>query len=166
MTAAILCPGPSLANLQALPPCDVSIAVNRAALRFACDWWAALDHPLFRAIDAQVMGSPLLLTRREDRKRHSTRAGIDTETLEAWLPHMPTRWGLFSMTAAMVLAASLGAKRIDIYGCDWAIGAADFDGHQFETNRRQEDRFALEREVYAATVNAIGVEVTRHGFTG
>jgi hypothetical protein len=160
MTAAILCPGPSLANLEVIPACDVSIAVNRAALRFACDWWAALDAPFVRA--NRPLGSPLLFTRRENR--------IDAAVyFEDVYPFPNQAQSYFTFPGALSLAAHLGATRIDVYGCDWAVGQPDFDGRQPDEANRSAARFAREREHFDQLthwLNAKGIEVIRHGLDG
>ena len=170
MKTIILCPGPSLAELSAVPKADLVIGVNRVATHFIVDVWACIDHTLYSKIDHEVLGNPELITLREDRKRHSKRPGTDIEELEEWLPHHPhlggIRWAMFSMTAAMVYAAWKGATSIDIYGCDWFVDAPDFDGKTLETNRRTAERFELERSIYTATVDKLKLEVTRHGLDG
>lgn len=142
MTAVVLCPGPSLAKLPALPPCDVSLAVNRAALRFAADWWAASDYPLIKWNIDNLMGNPNLLTRRQ--------TYIDMHDRLSRFPQIrlvedvPGTAGLNkTMLFAAALAADLGAKRIDLYGCDMA-GETDYDGAKAGEDR-SEARWARER---------------------
>jgi len=157
MTAAILCPGPSLAALESIPVCDVSIAVNRAALRFACDWWAALDAPFIRT--HRPLGKPFLFTRRENR----IEAAVYFEDV---YPFPNAAGSYFTLPGALSLAAHLGATRIDVYGCDWAVGQPDFDGGQPDDANRTADRFRREREHFGRMqdwLNRQGIEVTRHG---
>ncbi len=66
MTAIVLCPGPSLAGYKP-QPADLTVAVNRAALMFACDAWAALDYPMIRDHLATIAGAPTLLTQQQTR---------------------------------------------------------------------------------------------------
>lgn len=167
MQACILCPGPSLANVSDLPTCSVSIAVNRAALRFGCDYWAALDYQTFTRDEPNIKGNPLLFTRAE--YRHKThRDGIDAEDLFGLLSRDRINWPMYTLPAAMVLAAWLGAKRIDIYGCDWALNQPDFDGSTPQHSRRDMSRWAAETVLFSRVVdwlNEHGTEVKRHGTT-
>ncbi len=135
MVVAILNPGPSLANLLTLPKCDLSIAVNRAALRFECNIWAATDYPMIRDYQVFAMGNPKLLTRRQTWTdiKHRVRlplAGI----VDDLALNVPANWLAKTMTCAMAYAYAWGAHRIELYGCDWA-GTKDFDGKEAGENR-------------------------------
>lgn len=164
MTAALFCPGPSLATLDAPPKADLTIGVNRAACGFPCHWWAALDLPLIERIHSDVIGAPRLFTCRAtlaslERRGLTFPAAIVAEDLRG-----PERWSLYTAPAALVLAAHLGARLIDVYGADWATDAPDFDGAAAGENRSAA-RFQREREIWdrivASLANA-GVAVTRH----
>jgi len=159
MDAAILCPGPTLArhDPRQWEDAGVVIAVNRAAEDFACDWWAVLD--------AEVFGNHLLAppkTKRprllmfdisfdrlmspggefshlagEMRKHQITR----TSVLATMGP--PQSWATYTACAALVLAAWIGAGRIDVYGADME-GDRDFKG---DAGRRRDcKRWTQERE--------------------
>lgn len=148
MYAAVLCPGPSLARTwPGDRPYDLRIGVNRAAVAFQCDYAAVLDSPLLRAIGRAFRGDPRLLTRGAHRPKYSTRPGPDVESL----PCPVRQWDLFTATAALVLAAQLGAELIDVYGADWTPNAPDFDGVNV-AERRTAERFEKEREVWADVV--------------
>lgn len=166
MQIGILCPGPSLASIDSLPTCDLSIAVNRAALRFACDWWAALDSQTFTRDESSIKGDPKLFTRAE--YRHKTkRGGMDLEELDGLLPRNRINYPLFTLPSSMVLAAWLGAKAIDIYGCDWT-NAPDFDGIKPSDSRRNEHRWSAESVLFGRVQDwllGLGITVTRHGTT-
>ena len=164
MIVAILCPGPSLASLDARPPVAWTIAVNRAARRFACDFWAVTDLPLLRSESHAVAGDPLILTTAEvtrrlngDRRARCIDLG---PTLERW---RPIRAGLFTACAALAYAANMGPDAIDVYGMDRTDGP-DFDGVTPESARRTPDRWSLEREIWDSMVAALvdrGVAVNR-----
>ncbi len=121
MTGALLCPGPSLAHVS---PADVrryDIRVgNRAATAHECTHWAALDYPLIRDWHARVIGTPVLLTRRQtwiDVQRHT---GPRSVRLVEDLPAPPVKqWDLRTATAALVMLATMPVTRIDVYGADW-----------------------------------------------
>lgn len=162
MQIAILCPGPSLSQLVSVPICDASIAVNRAATRFACDWWAVLDAPLISAIDDLIQGEPQLFTRAENRRTGAV-------TFEDVYPFPNAARSYFTLPGAMALAARLGATSIDIYGCDWAIDQPDFDGGLPNEANRTATRFERERQDFEQMRDWLGrqgIEVTRHGLNG
>lgn len=157
MTAAVLATGPSLALLDRLPACDVSIGIKRAAERFACDWAACLDIPLVGQL--QFAGDPKLLTRAAYRPKYTKLPGANVEDLGG-----PHRFDLYTVTACLVLAAHLGASDIDVYGCDWAENAPDFDGYVPDQMNRGPQRWELERTIWQSTVDwlaARGHRVTR-----
>jgi hypothetical protein len=173
MNAALLCPGPSLARLAMLPPCDCVLAVNRAALRWACDVWCALDHWSekpgctpggVRNWAKDVIGSPLLLTCRGSAdavaKRQPWRGAV--EAIESFRDACPVKgWTLYSATAALVYAAQ-SHQRITVYGADMA-GTLDFDNAAAGV-KRDEARWQSERYIWGEVVAALkqrGVEVNR-----
>ena len=164
MHVAILLAGPSLANLDTAPVADLTIGAKRAALKFPCDWVIVLDRPDLRSDWFKRVTAPLLLTRREYRPHEATRPGLDCEGLT--MPHMPTRWGCFSSSAALALASHLGATRIDAYGADFGEGEtqAEYDGYVSPEARYDANRWAFEIDCWNKTAEATGVKVTRHGF--
>lgn len=158
MHVTVLCPGPSLVRTFAGFG-GLTIGVNRAAIAYGCDWWAALDSPLI--IDGeQPSGSPRLFTSREtfdrlvrNRSPWADRMGAVADDL------LPPEWRIFTAPAALALAAYLGATRIDVYGADWT-DAADFDGVT-PTSDRSTARWAREIPIWAAVVEWLGVRGTR-----
>ena len=165
MHAVILLAGPSLANLDTAPVADLTIGVKRAALRFPCDWCVVLDHPDLKSDWFANVTAPLLLTRREYRPAYTMRDGTDCETLYGLLPHMPTKWACFSSSAALVLAAHLGAETVTAYGADFGESdtLAEFDGYESREKNYTPHRWQFERECWNATATALGLQVTRHG---
>lgn len=159
MNAVLLCPGPSLANLYSVPKCDLSIAVNRACLRFDADWGAILDCTLLKEI---AIRPPKLLTRREHWPRYTQSPGLAVEDTGCPI----ARYDLFTAPAALALAGYLGATTIDVYGADWT-DEADFDGVRASETRRDAERWAMEIPIWnrvADWLRGKGCEVTRHGF--
>jgi hypothetical protein len=177
-SAAILCPGPSLSRTYSGQPADLLIGVNRAALAYGCDVWAALDYTSDgKGVQPggiirwrkDVIGNPVLLTTRTSLAALARRGepwGGQAVTVEEFAGFVPLQigWTLYSMTAAVVYAAWRGAKRIDLYGCDWA-GTADHDGVMAGGNRSAErwssERTICESKLFPA-LKERGIEVTRH----
>lgn len=166
MTAAILCPGPSVSKF--VPAGEVLFAVNRAATFFRCDVWCAGDLPLVQKTREQVIGLPLLFTDDNTAGQLQTHGpnwpgSVRTfGTLRDFLDPERPQWSMFSFTAAVVLAAALGHTRIACYGCDWS-GDADFDGWR-EAGNRSEDRWSCERGIFGAlqiVLKARGIDVQR-----
>lgn len=153
MTAVILCPGPSLADLRERPDADLVIGVNRAATAFACDVWAASDYTMIRDYLAKVIGEPGLLTKRQTWRDIGHRIDIPLANLVEEISFNCPNWQNKTMTCAMVYAHSVGADSIDIYGCDWA-GKHDFDGLSAGENR-SDARWTQEAADYAALVEAL-----------
>jgi hypothetical protein len=153
MTGALLCPGPSLARLREPPRAGLTVAVNRAATLFRCDWWAAADLPLVETWGDSVRGDPLLFTKRDTRaslaRRGSPWAACAARCCEDLACPVP-RFDLFTAPAALVLMAVKGCRRIDVYGADWTPGP-DFDGVAAGENRSAE-RWAVERGIWDAVV--------------
>ena len=169
MTTRILCPGPSLARYQADDFAGVVIGVNRAAVAHCCDYWVAGDDLAVAKIGQNVLGRPLLFTTGDvlgqirDGRLAWTGQVRRWEELYEELPPSPPAWTLFSLTAAIALAAWLRFDRIEIFGCDWTI-AGDFDGDVSTISGRSEQRWAHERERYDALcvrLAARGVSVIR-----
>lgn len=171
MNALLLCPGPSLARFE-MRPADLVVCVNRAALKFRCDAWAALDWTIVKAHGHDVQGSPILVTsgdtpRLLERECIKWRgAQVFPADLFDYIPH-PVNYVLFSATTGLVYAAWRGATEIDVYGCDWA-GTEDYDGVIGGANRTQ-FRWTSEKLIWAATLEALrakGVEVRLHQCDG
>lgn len=154
MLAHVLCPGPSLASYRGDGAPALTIGINRAALRFACDWWAACDYPMIRDKAAQVAGNPGLLSKRQTvadlrpprLARFPAIAYVEDLAGPDGIP-----WRDKTLTCAMVSAAACGATRIELHGCDWAADAPDWDGVQAGEDRSAH-RFAREREDVGALV--------------
>lgn len=156
MTTAILCPGPSLKNYAASDFCGRVVGVNRAALGFACDWWVCLDLPLLCETAAHVKGCPNLFTARDSyaalSRESSLWAGrfpLLAEDLFVFLHPSESKicWTHYTATAALILAAHLGATSIKVYGADWT-DAPDFDGIRVEGANRTAERWAREQEIW------------------
>lgn len=161
MHAVVLCPGESLRLMDRLPQCDMSIGVNRAALAFRVDWFAASDYPMIRNHIESLPGTPSLLTLRQteidlrNRLSRFPRVCI-AESLPCPLKHPKT------MMLAVLLAFSLGATTIDVYGADWT-GTRDYDGVEAGENRTP-DRWDAERhdwDILTAWLNERGVIARR-----
>lgn len=166
MTVNILCPGPSLADARPYPV-DLTIAVNRAALTFPCDWWAAVDRTLVTKIGGEVKPGPRLLTNAmslESLTRRKSPWAAGAMTTDSMMGFCPVAsWTLRTMTCAMVLAAKLGATAINLYGHDMA-GTLDFDGVA-AGEMRDVARWDSERVIYGnlvAWLTERGVEIKRH----
>ncbi len=150
--AVILCPGPSLARLRRWrrhersksdpglePSPNLLIAVNRAALAFHCDVWAAGDWPLIQNCRDEVNPRTTLLTTRNAKQNLWSRAkewSGSTHLLEDLFDYCPRRlrYAMYTATFALVYAAWRGARRIEVYGADWD-GSEDYDGMQAGQNR-------------------------------
>lgn len=158
MIVAILCPGPSLARFGWQSQ-DLIIGVNRAAVRFVCDVWAAGDLPLIEKVRDEVLGKPTLFT-------SANAAALITP---AWPNRVVefeslydasqerVRWHMFTATAALWYAASQGATAIRVFGADWS-GTKDFDGVAAGMNR-SDARWELEAGIW----NVISVELAGRG---
>ncbi len=164
MTAAILCPGLSLSRLSAVPTCDLSIAVNRAALAFMCDVWAATDYTMIRENTSRIAKTTKVLTRRTtwaDAHRYCQQQPTtftDDIKIDA-----PKSWQIKTITCAMAYAFTQGATRIDLYGCDWT-GELDYDGVKAGEDR-SDARWSQERVDALALMEWLdgnGVETVRH----
>ncbi len=162
-SAAVLAPGPWLAAVTAeeLAGYDLVIGVNRAVAVARCDWWVNLDGHLFWTIvrdekafeDVPDVLKPIFICSRGTwypinlKPESNGFRWMDSRTVEGTIPRRPVRWAKFSFTTAIVLAAHLGARRIDCYGATWS-GVADFDGYTSGKNQRTDSRWERERKVY------------------
>lgn len=154
--AAVLCPGPSLESFPGREGYDVLIGVNRAAGRFACDYWAMLDAVPF--YHTTPIGAPAALCQYPewvkvlkyiaDGGNPCPHRHLDLKDVDAWLrPELhgvPARFK-YSMLAGITLAHAIGAVEVDVYGADWA-GTQDFDGVELAKNCRDDRRWRLEKE--------------------
>lgn len=170
MKAAVLCPGPSLQFLRSpVVGYDATWAVNTALKLQDADWFSAADMPLYKGlvadrrprIGALTMGSTM----------EKARTLPDWLGVKKWVPwsnvsfidrHVKTgRHINWSLQAALCHAAELGAKTIDIYGCDLA-GTVDASGYGGE--ERTEDRWQREaRDLQFTTefLSGHGVTINR-----
>jgi hypothetical protein len=176
LNAAVVCPGPSAAHVTAglLTGYDWRIAVNRAVLMpFDWSYWAATDDRIPATYRPAVV--PRLFTMQESVRKLAVNRVLPDDVLsravlyETVKRDMPGGWALFTMTAAMVLGAWLGAKRIDVYGYD-GQGTADYDGHEYQFKdeeaavTRTPQRWEITAGCYRQTVAMLaarGVEVRR-----
>jgi hypothetical protein len=173
MNAAILCPGPSLAKwpdsmLMAYP---LRIAVNRAVHRAPCTQWVMADlnpftqdppaTPLPIWTSESIVGfyPPGLATAYETLgQRHPF-------LVNTYSPDGVVDWRSFSSTAALIVAAHLGAEVIDVYGADWT-NEPDFDGKSINQgpHERAPERWKAERQIWDAVggyLTSLGISVNR-----
>ena len=148
MRATILCPGPSLSAYKPEDRGPMVLAVNRAALAHACDWWVALDYPMIRDNVAKVDAA--IVTRRQThidlKGRIDARRVVHTEDIGATIDPA-LGWTTYSHTSAIAFAYWYGMSGADVYGADMA-GVTDFDGVAAGENR-SDDRWSIERGILA-----------------
>jgi hypothetical protein len=162
MTAALLCPGPSLRKTFDPDFTGLRVGVNAAAVAYPCEVWAALDYPMTRDHHEKVPGNPKWLTRRQTWLDIGKRVRFTDVTLTENLSCPQTTFTTYTATCALVLLAGMGVSEVKVYGADWKPDAPDFDGIQRGENRSAE-RFRVEREIWERVVawmngNGIGVE--------
>jgi hypothetical protein len=154
--AAVLCPGPSLEEFEPAgehAAYDLTIGVNRAAGRFPCDVWVALDARTF--LKTQVLGAPLIVTAADQftlmGRMDARAAAFRSIAPLTFGPRIhKAAWHSKGLTVACVAAWAAGARFVDCYGVDW-FGEADWDGHTDPKNQRTPDRWAAERRLFEAT---------------
>jgi hypothetical protein len=73
-------------------------------------------------------------------------------------------WTRYSATAALFYLAWIGAKRVDVWGCDWS-GQDDWDGNNTEQTRTPA-RWDEEQEIWHWVIKQTDIEVIRHGLDG
>jgi hypothetical protein len=167
--AAVLCPGPSLPIFADREGYDIRIGVNRAVAAYRCDYWVALD--THTGGMAKPIGSPVIVNRSGIYRQMCRQFPIVVPLRHmdhSGLSYPPSKkrnigWRRFGATVALVLAAHLEAKGIDCFGVDWR-GMEDFDGFTSPKNRRSDNRWAREREVWQQVCDALaaqGVAVRR-----
>jgi len=167
--AAVLCPGPSLYELDGTGNPDAVIAVNRAATVFGADFWVTLD--AYTADWDEVVGTPALVCTHVVRNKiiegHPALAAgghveVDRLTLPGGGLAQPfVRWG---WGAAVLTAAAVGAVRIDCYGMDWE-GEGDFDGFCSSHQNRTPARWGREKKLFGrlrGKLAADGISLQRH----
>jgi len=181
MRLAILCPGPSLARGEsaAWKDYDLTLAVNRAAAAHPCDWWVFGDPEGFHQTIPQ--GHPNLCTPRRSWAK-TCNPGIEGYWWVLAFEEIDTdvrlefNWRNHSLTAAMVLAEWLTRRKarlaihetdeIDIFGCDWKVGADYYDGG-VDPIAHHAHRFEGERHAYGRVAQWIagkGIELRRQKF--
>jgi len=165
MNAAILCPGPSLAKwpdemLMAYP---LRIAVNRGVHRVRATHWVMADlNPFEKDRPAEL---PPIWTSESIVGYFPPGSATAYETLgerfpflvNTYSPDGTVDWRSFSATAALVVAAALGAKVIDVYGADWT-NEPDFDGKSINLSviERLPERWKTECQIW----DAVGADLT------
>lgn len=167
MTAAILCPGPSLC--QTYPGYggfDLVVGVNRVPTSYRSDVAAACDYPLLRDNAARFIGRPKVLTRQQTWDDLKGRTGLQLAmTTDALLSFVPAGIGfsLYTATSAIAFAARIGATEISVYGADMT-GTAGFDAEDTGENR-SDARWASEVVVFHKTFEWLasrGITAKRH----
>lgn len=156
MRAALICPGPSVFQTFDPDHPGVKLAVNRAALWFAADHWAANDLPLIEQIGRSVLGQPQLWCNHDTAdslRRKENRWGKLASAFSSLHCPVPA-WHLYTAPAALVVAAHLGATRIDVFGADWT-DAPDADGEMPPSCRRDPSRWEQERAIWFEIVSRL-----------
>lgn len=171
MRATILCPGPSLARAprQDIYSADITIGVNRAATAFEVDWWAFFDACIY--LNNRPIGAPNIYTSAISQRAIGDLKAPELMIGDTLMEFFPIRlgWTMYTATASLILAAHLGAKRIDVYGADWTADAEDFDGVYPDGAARSAFRFARESEVWLATtthLESLGITTKRITLNG
>lgn len=179
MNAALLCPGPSLAQaaVRDIYLSDVLLGVNRSVTTFECDWWVFLDWQILIGNEmyppTKPIGRPRIFTTQTAHEHAERHGGADRMRYpliveDIWKSYPQNGWTIYSATAALILAAHVGAKSIDVYGADWKPDAPDFDGLQTSHNRG-EGRWESERAIWDTTcahLETLGISVRRIFGTG
>lgn len=163
MRVAILSCGPSLSTYPGPDSYGIVIAVNRAILGHAAQWWSVGDDLTFGRYYPRLCCAPLVWTHTETYRIIIGRFGwIDGAKYKR--DERDARWSMFSATAALWLAHILGADECDCFGCDMA-GELNWDGTPEPEARRTEQRWELERGIWQQTVERLAptMKVIRHG---
>ena len=159
MIAAVLCPGPSL--MRRWPDCgvvyDVVFTVNTAAKLVRGDWLCAGDKCFFRGLlgDAPrplagIVTCPDSLTdacRWAPSSLVNTWADVPLIGLHARRGR-PINW---TVQSALCQAHALGAKHVDLYGCDGAAGGRVEDATGYRGEDRTAERWEREERDLAWT---------------
>lgn len=178
MTAAILCPGPSLAMYKRdrWMDYDFQLAVNRAVRYAPCTHWVMCDkNPMapedrpgiiphvftsehaLQCMDTEGWPRPPMVTTLDKLKDTYLNQYVNGESGEV------VCWDSFSSTSALVCAAYLGATAVDVYGADWT-DEPDWDGKAPLEARRDAERWQTELPIWRAVVmhlGNLGVSVVR-----
>lgn len=183
MTWAILCRGPSLANVVHVAAArERTIAVNSAAWA-GLPWrfWLALDVEQLRAIDRperiRIVRDGIFLATPGLRHFAAVKRAPEFGAIWSEVPHIvfenyPTpiaqRVGklatahAFSATAAVIQAIARGATEILIYGAD-LVGDRYYDGAMLAKDCTR-DRWARERQILGRVIRrakAEGIRIKR-----
>lgn len=165
MQATVFVPGiPDEALAQCEPIGEIVIGVNRAAAIVPCTHAIALDWPVARSV--QPLGAPKRIISTTAIQHAQTTEGLTPkpdgvieEIFKAWPRTTP--WSAHCCTAALVLAASLGAKLIHVIGLD-TDGANDIEGDPLPPLAEGETRVRHDLIIFDQTVEYLeekGVEV-------
>ena len=176
MKAFVLCPGPSLRHYRPSMHAGVlqtRIGVNRVPTRTPCHWWVFIDGEIYLehadslVSEVQIFTSKGAARKITDAGRHDEfwrREPLLVEDENLPLPYTELGWAVFSSTAAMMLAAHLGASEIECHGVDME-GSLDWDGHTCDRNNRTPDRWEREavqwQKVTSWITGSRGIEVVR-----
>lgn len=177
MIAAVLTPGPSLSRISSvdLSAYDVTWAVNTAIKLVRADWLAAGDpEAVKRSIGPfrPRLGLLTMGTTAKEIENCPTWSGIriatwsDVPTIDEHERRgRPLSW---SIQTALCHAAHLGARRIDLYGCDlyrpdfdpWqTVDAAGYQGE--DRNRQRWERERRDIELTTSILAEAGATVQR-----
>ncbi len=153
MKAAICCPGPSLPQTwMGRHPYDTVWAVNRALMVVDADWLSAGDAPLFAGLlpdDARPRQG--VITMADTIRGFRDKPGWTGLTWHSWESYAlmdehlalgrPISW---SVQAALCHAYALGARTIDLYGCDGLRSTTILDCTGYGGEDRSQDRWQRE----------------------
>lgn len=165
MQATVYVPGIPDEQLAAIEPIgDIVIGVNRAAALVECTHVIALDWPVARSV--QPLGSPRrIISRTAIQFAQATEGvtptpdGVIEDIFAAYPRKVP--WSAHTLTAALVLAASLGATQIYVIGLD-DDGPSDIEGHPLPELAENETRVRHDLIIFDQTVKYLeekGVQV-------
>lgn len=132
----------------------MQIAVNRAILHAKADYWCFNDFEVAAECPgAAELAECIIFTHQDCHRELLSRQLIKPSvpvTFHAGVIEMPADllWARYTVLSAVVLAYSLGAKRILLYGADMC-GEAEFDGRAMENINRTEIRWNDERSLLA-----------------
>lgn len=155
MRAVILCPGPSLALATSLPRRSILMAINHALdhkLAADADWWVALDLwqwplPKHAPLCGMVTSSGAIAEGQGSRVPY---------LLEDFRQCRGARPTATTLPAALWWAAHVGAREVELVGCDM-VGDTDFRG--VAAGNRTRDRWQLERESCRRIAERAGLEL-------
>lgn len=146
---SVVCAGPHLpAMLQTITPAGLVIAVNFAATDVAADLWLALDG--FARLTA-AQGDPIQVC---------PKAAFPTVGHSRWIDSdgpIPEGTGVYTTTAALRIAALLGAQEVHLIGHTAAAGR----GHRAPNTWGRSEAADLRRQVQAQieAMRAAGITV-------